>query len=96
MFMCVHVFCSWLAEQGGAVPDGHLGWGDVLHFVILPNYKEDPDILREAIDSCAASSIAKRQIGFVLAMEARCGSGLSGHPGPWQPKKAEEQGARAA
>jgi len=51
--------------------DSYVAWSDVRHFVILPNYKEDPDILREAIDSCAAFSCATAQMGFVLAMEAR-------------------------
>ena len=51
--------------------DSYVAWSDVRHFVILPNYKEDPDILREAIDSCAAFSLARTHMGFVLAMEAR-------------------------
>ena len=42
-----------------------------MHFEILPNYKEDIDILREAIDTLAISTIAREQMGIVLAMEAR-------------------------
>jgi len=46
-------------------------WEDVVHFVILPNYKEDLPILRLAIDSVARSKIARTQICLVLAMEER-------------------------
>ena len=46
-------------------------WEDVTHFVVLPNYKEDIDILREAIDTLAVSTVARTQMGVVLAMEAR-------------------------
>jgi hypothetical protein len=65
---------AWLDDQpGGEVPNegNFVAWEDVLHFVLLPNYKEDIDILREAIDSCAGSSLARDQMGLVLAMEAR-------------------------
>jgi len=48
-----------------------LMWEDVSHFVVLPNYKEDIDILREAIDTLAISTVARTQMGVVLAMEAR-------------------------
>ena len=51
-------------------PD-ELFWEDPMHFVILPNYKEDIDILREAIDTLAISTLARNQMGLVLAMEAR-------------------------
>lgn len=46
-------------------------WGEVTHFVILPNYKEDREVLRLAIQSIARSTIALKQIGLVLAMEER-------------------------
>merc|ERR1719188_2418576 len=46
-------------------------WEDVTHFVVLPNYKEDLEVLKLAIKSVAASGVAKRQICLVLAMEAR-------------------------
>jgi hypothetical protein len=58
-------------KMTGGGGGSYVAWGDVVHFVILPNYKEDPDILREAMDSCAQSSLAATQMGFVLAMEAR-------------------------
>jgi len=44
---------------------------EVIHWVILPNYKEDYDILCEAIDSVGKSAIASTQICVLLAMEAR-------------------------
>mmetsp|Transcript_25077 Transcript_25077/g.54569 ORF Transcript_25077/g.54569 Transcript_25077/m.54569 type:complete len:927 (-) Transcript_25077:93-2873(-) len=46
-------------------------WKDIYHFVCLPNYKEDTEVLRLAIKSIAASGVAKKQICLVLAMEAR-------------------------
>eukprot|EP00419_Tripos_fusus_P062244 CAMPEP_0172916004 /NCGR_PEP_ID=MMETSP1075-20121228/195374_1 /TAXON_ID=2916 /ORGANISM="Ceratium fusus, Strain PA161109" /LENGTH=633 /DNA_ID=CAMNT_0013775187 /DNA_START=49 /DNA_END=1950 /DNA_ORIENTATION=- len=46
-------------------------WEDVVHFVILPNYKEDLEVLRLAIRSIAGSQIALAQICLVLAMEER-------------------------
>lgn len=43
----------------------------VMHFVILPNYKEDYEILKEAVMSIASCGIARGQICLVLAMEER-------------------------
>jgi len=59
-----------LADQGLPQPEGPR-WEDVVHFVILPNYKEELEVLRLAVGSIAASKIAGKQIGVVLAMEAR-------------------------
>ena len=58
-------------ESGADLGPDELLWEDVMHFVILPNYKEDIDILREAIDTLAISTVARNQMGLVLAMEAR-------------------------
>jgi hypothetical protein len=59
--------------KAGNQPSGHSGpkWKDVIHFVVLPNYKEDIGVLKLAIQSIKKSSIAKEQIGIVLAMEER-------------------------
>mmetsp|Transcript_51600 Transcript_51600/g.95498 ORF Transcript_51600/g.95498 Transcript_51600/m.95498 type:complete len:752 (+) Transcript_51600:78-2333(+) len=43
----------------------------VQHWVIVPNYKEDLDTLRESLGSIAKSTLAQKQIGIVLAMEKR-------------------------
>lgn len=43
----------------------------VVHWVVFPNYKEDFDILCEAIDSVGQSAIARSQICVLLAMEER-------------------------
>eukprot|EP00928_Gymnodinium_smaydae_P087349 TRINITY_DN71623_c0_g1_i1.p1 TRINITY_DN71623_c0_g1~~TRINITY_DN71623_c0_g1_i1.p1 ORF type:complete len:980 (-),score=178.42 TRINITY_DN71623_c0_g1_i1:28-2967(-) len=48
-----------------------LRFDDVMHFVILTNYKEDLEIMKEAIMSVAVSRIADRQIALVLACEER-------------------------
>jgi drug/metabolite transporter (DMT)-like permease len=44
---------------------------EVMHFLILTNYKEDTEIMREALLSAAKSQIARQQICVVLAMEER-------------------------
>jgi len=46
-------------------------WEDVYHFVVLPNYKEDLEVLKLACQSVANSEIAKTNIVLVLAMEER-------------------------
>mmetsp|Transcript_642 Transcript_642/g.1529 ORF Transcript_642/g.1529 Transcript_642/m.1529 type:complete len:934 (+) Transcript_642:31-2832(+) len=46
-------------------------WKEVVHFVVVPNYKEDLEVLRVAIDSVASSALASTQICLVLAMEER-------------------------
>ena len=61
---------TWKAK-GQQPGEDALAWDEVVHFVILPNYKEDIDILREAIDTLAISTVARGQMGIVLAMEAR-------------------------
>lgn len=50
---------------------GNLKWDDAHHFVLLPNYDESLDVLRESLDSVAANSIAKTHISICLAMEER-------------------------
>lgn len=46
-------------------------WGNVVHWVILPNYNEDLNILEMTMASVARSSIARTQICVLLAMEER-------------------------
>lgn len=46
---------------------------DVMHIVILPNYKEEEHHLLRTLEYIAASPLAKRSIRVVLAMEAREG-----------------------
>lgn len=33
---------AWLKKQGGVYPEDHVAWDDVIHVVILPNYKVLP------------------------------------------------------
>jgi len=47
------------------------GLYDVQHYVIVPNYKEDINVLEATIQAIADSPIARRCIRVVLAMEAR-------------------------
>jgi len=46
-------------------------WGSIVHFVIVPNYKESYEDLCMTLDSVKSSSIASTQICMVLAMEER-------------------------
>lgn len=57
-------------SQGISYP-GRPQWEDVVHFVGLPNYEEQVEVLRLAAQSIANSGIAKTHICLVLAMEAR-------------------------
>lgn len=43
--------------------------GEVVHFVVVPNYAENIDDLRMTLNSVAVSGIAVEQIGIILAME---------------------------
>mmetsp|Transcript_30867 Transcript_30867/g.57753 ORF Transcript_30867/g.57753 Transcript_30867/m.57753 type:complete len:782 (-) Transcript_30867:118-2463(-) len=45
--------------------------GGLQHWVFFPNYKEDLDVLGMAVGSVARSTLAKTNIGIVLAMEQR-------------------------
>merc|ERR1719272_331775 len=45
----------------------------VSHWIIFPSYEEDFDIFSAALASVAQSSMAKTQIGVILAMEEREG-----------------------
>lgn len=51
---------------GGA---SRMRWEDVIHIVVLPNYKEPMEDLHRTLDSIKASPLAKSQIVVVLAME---------------------------
>ena len=60
-----------MKAEGVPLGPEELIWDEVVHYVILPNYKEDIDILREAIDTLDISTLARCNMGIVLAMEAR-------------------------
>lgn len=44
---------------------------DFRHFIIIPNYKEEIEVLCETLDHIKVSSLSKTQIGICVAMEAR-------------------------
>jgi hypothetical protein len=46
-------------------------WESVMHYVIIANYKEEIPVLKETLDSLAQSTLAKKQMIIVLAMEQR-------------------------
>lgn len=47
---------------------------DVLHIVLLPNYKENEGMLKETLDTIGQSPLARSRVRVVLAMEAREGT----------------------
>jgi len=64
---CAKDWHSMLEEHKAANPAD----SDVLHFVILPNYKEDEDMMWRTLENVARSGLARSSVRVVLAMEAR-------------------------
>lgn len=56
-------------KMDGSGLSGH--WNDVLHLVFMPNYKEEIEILQEALDALACTPGASQRLGICLAMEER-------------------------
>jgi len=48
-------------------------WKDIYHVVILPTYKESPNIIKESINSLVTSQYPKEKIIVVLSLEERAG-----------------------
>ncbi|MBM3206581.1 MAG: glycosyltransferase family 2 protein [Candidatus Staskawiczbacteria bacterium] len=48
-------------------------WKKIYHLVILPTYKEGPDIIKESLNSIIKSDYPKEKIIIVLAIEKRAG-----------------------
>ncbi len=61
---------NWRQEYERRRGPDSLNWDDVLHIVMIANYKEELVVLRHTLDRLAAQSVAKRQVVVVLAMEA--------------------------
>ncbi|MEI7620724.1 MAG: glycosyltransferase family 2 protein [Candidatus Falkowbacteria bacterium] len=55
-----------LCEQG-------VSWEEIIHMVVLPNYNEDLDILRTAVESLIKDGYPTKNMIVVLAMEERAG-----------------------
>ncbi|RWA12269.1 hypothetical protein EKO27_g2839 [Xylaria grammica] len=53
------------------VPDSETGVDRVIHAIIIPNYKEEMDTLRETLDVMASHPLARDTYDVYLAMEAR-------------------------
>jgi len=60
---------NWREEYYRRRTADSLAWEDVLHVVVIPNYKEELVVLRQTLDRLAIQSVAKQMI-VVLAMEA--------------------------
>lgn len=62
---------DWRAEYARLQRHDSLAWESVLHVAIIPNYKEDFNILADTLARLAESPIAREQVCVVLAMEER-------------------------
>lgn len=63
---------DWDALLQGLVKE-HPEYADASHVVILPNYKEDEQMLLQTLENIAVSPMARSRIRVVLAMEEREG-----------------------
>lgn len=76
-----HLKVNWLKElkkikparSATAVAGGDKDWKKIYHLVILPTYKEGPKIIKESLDSLAASNYPKEKLIVVLATEEKAG-----------------------
>jgi len=66
---------SLLAEQKGLPTDSGLVFDSIMHIIILPNYKEDEDMLLETLLYLSTSPLASESMRIVLGMEEREGPG---------------------
>jgi hypothetical protein len=58
-------------DSNSKPPADSLPYDLVLNAVVIPNYKEDEDLLRETLNALADQDIAKEKMIIVLAMEDR-------------------------
>lgn len=61
---------DWSARYHEHDPSALLPWSAPLHVVIVPNYKEPIDVLRQTLDGLARQYEARQRMIVVLAMEA--------------------------
>jgi len=59
------------SQNGSVLNDLRPEWDSIVHFVLVPNYKESYEDLCMTLDSVKSSGIATKQICMVLAMEER-------------------------
>jgi len=67
---------EYLARRRALLSLGHSEaqlrlWSDVIHYVVIPNYREHTSVLSAALENLARSSLARTNIIICLAMEAR-------------------------
>ncbi len=60
---------DWRAEYEKRRRPDSLAWSDVIHVVVIPNYREELVILRQTLNRLAIQSPAREQVIVVLAME---------------------------
>lgn len=49
-------------------------WKDIYHLVLLPNYKEPYEVIKEGLESIISSDFPKEKIAIVLSFEEKAGS----------------------
>ncbi|MBX3064281.1 MAG: hypothetical protein KF726_14990 [Anaerolineae bacterium] len=61
---------NWREDYETNVAANSLPWEEVLHVIVIPNYKEEHSILRQTLQRLSESHVAREQVCIVLAMEA--------------------------
>jgi len=61
---------DWCEEYKLRAGAGSLAWDDVMHVVLIPNYKEPLGVLSKTLETLARQYEADKSIVIVLAMEA--------------------------
>jgi len=49
-------------------------WRNIFHLIILPTYREEPEIIRESLEALLESNYPKKRMIVVLAIEERAGA----------------------
>ncbi len=62
---------NWRTEYDRLRRADSLVWEDVIHTVIIPNYKEDYTVLYDTLERIAQSPLAKTNVCVILGMEER-------------------------
>jgi hypothetical protein len=65
-------------ERGGhrSAPSGYV-LPEIIHWVVLPNYKEDLDVMRASLNALSAQSIGAHRICIIMAAEKADPDGLT-------------------
>ncbi|MDZ4670147.1 MAG: glycosyltransferase family 2 protein [Phototrophicales bacterium] len=62
---------DWRGEYTRLRRADSLEWEEIIHVMVIPNYKEDYGVLQDTLERIAQSPLAKTQVCVVLGMEER-------------------------